>query len=169
MAAIAGSSRTIGRASYDRSAAGLLHLCGSRGGVPELLSAQRYVVHQVARESLLADNCAGNPISETDIFSSGAVSGQQPRSEAQRPSDITLVRSRIFYAKPALTAKGLVQPGFKHIRMTPFLQDCSITNQVQMSSTDVLMFRIPKHLREVELRPRQTPCASGMRRTPPKS
>ncbi|KAL7935256.1 Telomerase ribonucleoprotein complex RNA binding domain-containing protein [Trichoderma chlorosporum] len=34
---------------------------------------------------------------------------------SRKLSDITLVRSRIFYAKPATTAKGLVQAGFKHI------------------------------------------------------
>jgi hypothetical protein len=38
------------------------------------------------------------------------------KSEARKPIDITLVRSRIFYAKPSLTAQGLVQPGYKHIR-----------------------------------------------------
>lgn len=35
---------------------------------------------------------------------------------ARKPSDITLVRNRIFYARPSLTAKGRIHVGFKHIR-----------------------------------------------------
>ncbi|KAH6608728.1 telomerase reverse transcriptase [Trichoderma cornu-damae] len=37
--------------------------------------------------------------------------------QARMPTEITIVRSRIFYAKPATTAKGLVHAGFKHIRL----------------------------------------------------
>ncbi|RFU75293.1 telomerase reverse transcriptase [Trichoderma arundinaceum] len=33
----------------------------------------------------------------------------------RKPTEITIVRSRIFYAKPSTTAKGLVHAGFKHI------------------------------------------------------
>ncbi|KAF4335718.1 telomerase reverse transcriptase [Fusarium beomiforme] len=40
-----------------------------------------------------------------------------PLAELDLPGDITLVRSRIFYAKPSLTAKGLVQPGYKRIHV----------------------------------------------------
>jgi telomerase reverse transcriptase len=46
---------------------------------------------------------------------------------ARKLSDISLVRSRIFYAKPALTAKGLVQAGFKHIRELPGARKLSVT------------------------------------------
>lgn len=55
---------------------------------------------------------SGIPLSELDGGTSNLNSKTQPR----KPTEITLVRSRIFYAKPATTAKGLVHAGFKHIR-----------------------------------------------------
>lgn len=53
----------------------------------------------------------GIPLSELDTNSSD----HKLKSQIRKPSDITIVRSRLFYAKPATTAKGLVQAGFKHI------------------------------------------------------
>ncbi|KAL7960876.1 hypothetical protein V8C34DRAFT_312267 [Trichoderma compactum] len=53
----------------------------------------------------------GIPLSELDTSSQDHKSKPQIR----KPSGITIVRSRIFYAKPATTSKGLVQAGFKHI------------------------------------------------------
>lgn len=50
---------------------------------------------------------AGIPLSELDY---------NLQSGVRKPAEITIVRSRIFYAKPATTAKGLVHAGFKHIR-----------------------------------------------------
>lgn len=45
---------------------------------------------------------------------SGASGG---KSQALRsPADISFVRSRILYARAALTAKGNIQPGLRHIR-----------------------------------------------------
>ncbi|KAL6800295.1 hypothetical protein J3E68DRAFT_269148 [Trichoderma sp. SZMC 28012] len=56
----------------------------------------------------------GIPLSELDAISLD----QNSKPQIRKPSDITIVRSRIFYAKPATTAKGLVQAGFKHIRLS---------------------------------------------------
>lgn len=58
----------------------------------------------------------GHPLSEVDIHKRTANGGQELDSICRKPYDITLVRSRIFYAKPALTTQGFVQAGFKHIR-----------------------------------------------------
>jgi hypothetical protein len=55
------------------------------------------------------------PVSDLEVLASEAQAG---RGETRQPSEITLVRSRIFYAKPAMSAKGSVRPGFKHIRKT---------------------------------------------------
>ncbi|KAM6484038.1 hypothetical protein HDV62DRAFT_311680 [Trichoderma sp. SZMC 28011] len=60
----------------------------------------------------------GIPISELDAISLD----QNSKPQIRKPSDITIVRSRIFYAKPATTAKGLVQAGFKHIRWSNCLR-----------------------------------------------
>ncbi|PON23951.1 telomerase reverse transcriptase [Trichoderma gamsii] len=54
----------------------------------------------------------GIPLSELDAGTPNPSLKPQPR----KPTEITLVRSRIFYAKPTTTAKGLVHAGFKHIR-----------------------------------------------------
>ncbi|CAM1506740.1 Fc.00g063810.m01.CDS01 [Cosmosporella sp. VM-42] len=59
----------------------------------------------------------GNPLSELDLPGSALSMGRVVEDGGRKPGDITLMRSRIFYAKPALTAKGLVQPGFKHIHV----------------------------------------------------
>lgn len=54
----------------------------------------------------------GIPLSELDT----KTPDHTLKSQIRKPSDITIVRSRMFYAKPATTAKGLVHAGFKHIR-----------------------------------------------------
>ena len=58
----------------------------------------------------------GAPLYDLDM-SRNAPCNREPESTCRKPSDITLVRSRTLYAKPALTARGFVQTGFKHIRM----------------------------------------------------
>lgn len=58
----------------------------------------------------------GIPIFESEVMDRIQEQQLVERPEARRPSDITFVRSRIFYAKPALSAAGVFQPGFKHIR-----------------------------------------------------
>ncbi|KHN99861.1 telomerase reverse transcriptase [Metarhizium album ARSEF 1941] len=55
---------------------------------------------------------SGIPVSELELSGSRS-NPNQPR----KPSEITLIRSRIFYAKPALAARGRVQPGFKPIHV----------------------------------------------------
>ncbi|KAJ3526128.1 hypothetical protein NM208_g11338 [Fusarium decemcellulare] len=94
----------------------------------------------------------GIPLSELDL-PGGAVSlGKASANECRKSSDITLVRSRIFYAKPSLTARGLVQPGFKHIhvlnrcsRGTKLNDPCQPTTDDQRRSTiKVMMYMFPR-------------------------
>ncbi|KAF4996024.1 hypothetical protein FGRMN_4772 [Fusarium graminum] len=59
----------------------------------------------------------GIPLAELELPGDSVSLGGGLKCQVRRPSDINLVRSRIFYAKPSLTAKGLVQPGFKHIHV----------------------------------------------------
>ena len=40
-----------------------------------------------------------------------------PRDDAKRPAEISFVRSRMFYARAALNARGNVTFGLRHIRM----------------------------------------------------
>ncbi|KAG6001439.1 hypothetical protein E4U21_004328 [Claviceps maximensis] len=55
---------------------------------------------------------SGLPLSELD-FPGNARESRKPRGLA----NIVLVRSRIFYGKPALTARGRVQYGYKHMHV----------------------------------------------------
>lgn len=65
----------------------------------------------------LANIEQGFPLSEVDLSHTiNAPVAKVAGATSKGLSDITPVRSRIFYAKPAITAKGLIQPGYKHIR-----------------------------------------------------
>ena len=57
----------------------------------------------------------GNPISEVDVRSDKKPTGSD-RDNLRKPSEITLVKSRMFYARPPMTSKGHIQPGYRHIR-----------------------------------------------------
>jgi len=48
-------------------------------------------------------------------------------TENRKPSTITLVRSRMLYARAALNAKGGVRFGMRHIRTKP---DCECLSQM---------------------------------------
>lgn len=73
---------------------------------------------------------SGTPISELDphisetsaVVQHTAKVGATNTKTEKSPSDIVFIRSRMLYARPALNARGLVHPGFKHIRriVTPF-------------------------------------------------
>ncbi|GAB0139569.1 hypothetical protein EsHS_00000218 [Epichloe bromicola] len=58
---------------------------------------------------------SGLPLSDLNTRSNSQIP-RMPRGLA----DILLVRSRIFYGKPALTARGRLQHGYKHIRRPLF-------------------------------------------------
>jgi hypothetical protein len=45
-------------------------------------------------------------------------------------SDITLVRSRMFFAKASINARGMVHPGLKHMRKSRFCK-FQLTNLYQ--------------------------------------
>ncbi|RSL70645.1 hypothetical protein CEP53_001789 [Fusarium sp. AF-6] len=59
----------------------------------------------------------GVPLSELDLPGGNVSLGNGSSNECRKPTDITLVRSRIFYAKPSLTSRGSIQPGYKHIHV----------------------------------------------------
>lgn len=71
------------------------------------------------RVQRLAADClmTGPPLYDVELNRDAPAIRATDTPRCRKPSDITLVRSRIFYAKPTLTARGLVQAGFKHIRM----------------------------------------------------
>lgn len=59
-------------------------------------------------------------MSEIDLNGNPTIADKPSKPVCRKPLEITLVRSKIFYAKPTLTARGLVQAGFKHIREAIF-------------------------------------------------
>ncbi|KAJ4130919.1 Telomerase reverse transcriptase [Fusarium equiseti] len=59
----------------------------------------------------------GVPLADLDLPGGNVSLGKGSAREVRKPADITLVRSRIFYAKPSLTTNGLIQAGFKHIHL----------------------------------------------------
>ncbi|PNY25820.1 Telomerase reverse transcriptase, partial [Tolypocladium capitatum] len=68
---------------------------------------------------------SGLPLSELELSNGIPPLNPDGRPAARKPSDIMLVRSRIFYAKPALTARGRVHVGFRHIHVLnrcPYVQ-----------------------------------------------
>ncbi|PHH87077.1 hypothetical protein CDD83_9338 [Cordyceps sp. RAO-2017] len=76
----------------------------------------------------------GRPLSALEPPESALARGRAPQRVARSLSDITLVRSRIFYAKPALSASGRVQSGYRHIRrpwQTP--SEAAFAHTLQMS------------------------------------
>ncbi|OTA01947.1 hypothetical protein A9Z42_0022850 [Trichoderma parareesei] len=78
----------------------------------------------------------GVPLSELDTKTQDDVS----KSRVRKPSEITLVRSRIFYAKPTTTAKGSVHAGFKHIHALnryPYVREVAGTSADSQQSTEI--------------------------------
>ncbi|RGP65641.1 telomerase reverse transcriptase [Fusarium longipes] len=59
----------------------------------------------------------GVPLAELDLPGGNVSLAKGSTCEARKPGDITLVRSRIFYAKPSLTTNGTIQIGYKHIHV----------------------------------------------------
>ncbi|KAJ6790258.1 hypothetical protein PWT90_09861 [Aphanocladium album] len=66
---------------------------------------------------------SGHPISELEY---GAEKKKSPKDPLppRKISEITLVRSRIFYARPPMTSRGHIQPGYRHIHI---LNRCPFT------------------------------------------
>ncbi|PTB67108.1 hypothetical protein BBK36DRAFT_1088057, partial [Trichoderma citrinoviride] len=78
----------------------------------------------------------GVPLSEADAMTPD----DGPKSQVRKPSEITLVRSRIFYAKPTTTAKGLVHAGFKHIHALnryPYTREAAGAGADSRQSTEI--------------------------------
>lgn len=72
------------------------------------------VSSNIQSESLtLSKLVTGLPLSEVNQLGGREA---QTKTADRKATDITLVRSRIFYSRAALNARGLVRPGFKHIR-----------------------------------------------------
>ncbi|OBS26806.1 hypothetical protein FPOA_00749 [Fusarium poae] len=60
---------------------------------------------------------SGVPLAELDLPGGNVSLNKGLACVVRKPTDITLVRSRIFYAKPSLSTNGLVQAGYKHIHV----------------------------------------------------
>ena len=57
------------------------------------------------------------PLGQNCVVQASVAVRSSPAGEIDRsPLEITFVRSRMLYAKAALTASGAVQCGFRHIR-----------------------------------------------------
>ncbi|KAI9171577.1 Telomerase reverse transcriptase [Paramyrothecium foliicola] len=78
---------------------------------------------------------SGIPISELNPPGKES-SGQALQSAPRKPSAITLVRSRIFYAKPALNARGSIRNGFKHIHVLNRCMHAHDFNQDKTTTKD---------------------------------
>ncbi|KAF5660987.1 telomerase reverse transcriptase [Fusarium heterosporum] len=89
----------------------------------------------------------GIPLADLDLPGDSVSLVEGLKSQVRRPSDITLVRSRIFYAKPSLTAKGLVQPGFKHIHVLNRCNASLRSTDPSLDSQDtikIMMYMFPR-------------------------
>ncbi|KAJ4159075.1 Telomerase reverse transcriptase [Fusarium oxysporum] len=89
----------------------------------------------------------GVPLAELDLHGGGLSMTKGSKSEARKPIDITLVRSRIFYAKPSLTAQGLVQPGYKHIHVLNRYTNAPMSNDLEIQrqgTINVMMYIFPR-------------------------
>ncbi|KAK2592858.1 Telomerase reverse transcriptase [Conoideocrella luteorostrata] len=88
---------------------------------------------------------SGIPLSELDLTGKPRIP-HEPRGL----SDISLVRNRIFYAKPTLTARGRIQPGFKHIHVLnrcPYIKhrrETTDNDKNDLATTKVMMYMFPR-------------------------
>ncbi|KAF5623318.1 telomerase reverse transcriptase [Fusarium sp. NRRL 52700] len=88
----------------------------------------------------------GVPLAELDLHE-GSLSARGSKTEARKPIDITLVRSRIFYAKPSLTAQGHVQSGYKHIHVLNRYKNAPMSNDLEIQrqgTIKVMMYIFPR-------------------------
>ncbi|KAF4948179.1 hypothetical protein FSARC_13818 [Fusarium sarcochroum] len=128
----------------------LLGKSGEKMMINLLVDASLYVAVQAGFNNY--HQLTGVPLAELDLPGGSVSLSKGSTSEVRKPADITLVRSRIFYAKPSLTAKGLVQPGYKHIHVLNRCSRCPestepgrTTDSPQRQNTiKVLMYMFPR-------------------------
>ncbi|QGI75914.1 unnamed protein product [Fusarium fujikuroi] len=92
----------------------------------------------------------GVPLAELDLHGGSLSMAEGSKSEARKPIDITLVRSRMFYAKPSLTAQGHVQPGYKHIHVLNRYKNAPMSNDLEIQrqgTIKVMMYIFPRQFR----------------------
>ncbi|UKZ53736.1 hypothetical protein TrVGV298_007534 [Trichoderma virens] len=130
----------------------LLGQAGERVMINLLYKCSIFLKVDAGRDNYL--QLTGIPLSELDT----KASDHTLKSQMRKPSDITIVRSRIFYAKPATTAKGLVQAGFKHIHAlnrhphtsevfgtgTDSQESIKIRQQNEAHTTKLMMYIFPR-------------------------
>ncbi|KAF5026551.1 hypothetical protein F66182_1340 [Fusarium sp. NRRL 66182] len=92
---------------------GLLGQAGEKIMIDLLVDASVYVAVHAGFNNY--HQLTGVPLPELDLPGGNVSPAKGLTSERRKSADISLVRSRIFYAKPSLTAKGLIQPGYRHI------------------------------------------------------
>ncbi|QPC66784.1 hypothetical protein HYE67_009015 [Fusarium culmorum] len=96
----------------------LLALLGKAGEeimIKLLVDASIYVAVEAGLSNY--HQLSGVPLAELDLPGGNVSLNKGSACEVRKPTDITLVRSRIFYAKPSLRTNGLVQAGYKHIHV----------------------------------------------------
>lgn len=93
----------------------LLGQSGERMMIDLLLDSSIYIPLQAGFYNYY--QICGIPLSELDLSGNASSLRKDGLPQCRKPAEITLVRSRIFYAKPSLTSRGLVQSGFKHIHV----------------------------------------------------
>ncbi|KAJ3493310.1 hypothetical protein NLG97_g4814 [Lecanicillium saksenae] len=94
---------------------------------------------------------SGNPISELD-YGIDKKKGQEASPSPRKISEITLVRSRIFYARPPMTSRGHIQPGYRHIHIfnrCPYLSqpptdNISTRQKNDTNTAKVMMYIFPR-------------------------
>ncbi|PHH67919.1 hypothetical protein CDD82_1005 [Ophiocordyceps australis] len=131
----------------------LLGQSGHKTMVDLLLDCSLFVTLEAGISNYI--QIAGCPLSALDAaFSNTQADSTKP---VRKGSEITLLRHRVFYGKPTLSARGHLQPGFKHIHVLnrcpyirPYIQssqdhassDKSAQNEA--NTTHVLMYIFPR-------------------------
>ncbi|PHH59478.1 hypothetical protein CDD81_3168 [Ophiocordyceps australis] len=130
----------------------LLALLGQSGHkimVDLLLDCSLFVTLQAGINNYI--QIAGCPLSTLDAVFSNVPADSS--NSVRKGSEIRLLRHRVFYGKPTLSARGHLQPGFKHIHVLnrcPYIQptqnhvssDKSAQNEV--NTTHILMYMFPR-------------------------
>ncbi|KAF0638481.1 hypothetical protein FPSE5266_10706 [Fusarium pseudograminearum] len=110
-----------------------------------LLDASIYVAVEAGLNNY--HQLSGVPLAELDLPGGNVSLNKGSVCEVRKPTDITLVRSRIFYAKPSLRTNGLVQAGYKHIHVLNQHRRPSDSANLDAGSqgvTKIMMYMFPR-------------------------
>ncbi|RGP76336.1 telomerase reverse transcriptase [Fusarium sporotrichioides] len=126
----------------------LLALLGKAGEeimIKLLVDASIYVAVEAGFNNYY--QLSGVPLAELDLPGGNVSLTKGSAYEVRKPTDITLVRSRIFYAKPSLTTNGFIQDGYKHIHVLNRcrkLPDSANLDAEHQGVIKVMMYMFPR-------------------------